>query len=165
VAPVSAAPTTRPVAPAPSVTVSPPPGSGGGPSTKARMVCEEDAVRSAVEYYTGEQLVAVPPPTWAGGLYTCPYVLPAGTLTFSVQEVADRAAAAAYTDGLKSQLGNVGRIYLGEDGFATPRGSVVVSKDNLVLLIDTTNFAVLPAPRSPLEIATNLATVIMACWE
>jgi hypothetical protein len=129
------------------------------------MVCDEVEVRDAVEYYTGQDLLAPPASTWVDHLYTCPYTLAGGTVTLSVKELADVPATTSWFDGLRARLGDAGRIYLGEDGFATAQGSVVVRKDNLVLLVDTSTFADLPAPRSRAEVATNLATVIMACWE
>jgi hypothetical protein len=165
-------PAPAPVAPAPSATPpTAPPGStpivpapGNAPSDKARMVCDEDEVRAAVEYYTGETMPAPPAATFANGLYTCPYALPSGTVTLSVMELADMPSTVGYFEALKARLGSVGKVFLGEDGFATPAGSVVVRKDELVLLVDTTAFADRPSPRSRGEIATNIAVVIMECW-
>ena len=105
-----------------------------------------------------------PAATWADRTYTCPYLLPDGTITLSVKELDDVAQTDAYYDGLKSRLGDTGRIYLGQEGFQTTNGSVVVRKDNLVLLVDTSTFVDRPEPLSRGVIAVNLATVIMACW-
>ena len=54
--------------------------------------------------------------------------------------------------------------YLGEDAFQTTAGSVVVRKDNLVLLVDSTQLQDLPSPRSRSQVAVNMATIVMACW-
>jgi hypothetical protein len=129
------------------------------------MVCDEAAVGNAVEFYTSEQLTAAPQPSYVDALYTCPYRLPSGTVTLSVKELADPAATTAWFDGLRARLGSVGKVYLGEDGFQTPAGSIVVRKDDLVLLVDTTTFADLAPPRSRSEVATNIAFIVMACWE
>jgi hypothetical protein len=90
--------------------------------------------------------------------------LPDGTLTLSVKELDDVPGTDTYFDGLKASLGDVGRVYLGDEGFATTNGSIVVRKDNLVLLVDTSSLADHPSPRSPGEVAVNVATIIMACW-
>jgi hypothetical protein len=82
----------------------------------------------------------------------------------SVQELTDRPATDRYYADLAARLGNAGRVFLGEDGFQTPAGSVVVRKDFLVLLVDTTAFADLPAPRSRSQVANDLAAIVMACW-
>jgi hypothetical protein len=137
---------------------------GDQPSELSRMVCEEPEVRQSVEYYTATELVADPVPTWVDRLYTCPYVLADGTLTLSVKELDDAAGTERYFGELRTSLGDVGRIYLGDDAFQTRAGSVVVRKDNLVMLVDSTTLPDHPSPRTRSQVATNVATIIMACW-
>jgi hypothetical protein len=137
---------------------------GDEPSELSRMVCEEPEVREAVEYYTSEPLVADPVATWADRLYSCPYVIADGTLTLSVKELDDTDETTAYFSDLRTALGDVGRIYLGDDAFQTTAGSVVVRKDNLVMLVDSTALPEHPSPRTRSQVATNVATIVMACW-
>jgi hypothetical protein len=134
------------------------------PSSLSRMVCEDEDVGAGVEYYTAETLTARPVPTWIDRTYTCAYVLADGTLTLSVKELDDVAGTDTYFAGLKASLGDAGKIYLGDDAFATTTDSVVVRKDNLVLLVDSSTLADHPSPRSRGEVAVNVATIIMACW-
>jgi hypothetical protein len=134
------------------------------PSELSKMVCDEEEVRAGVEYYTAEQLTAPPVSTWADRTYTCPFILPDGTLTLSVKELDDLPATDAWFDGLKASQGDAGKIFLGDDGFATTNGSVVVRKDNLVLFVDSSALADHPSPRSRNDVAVNVATIIMACW-
>jgi hypothetical protein len=158
-APAAPAGSVTPVTTVTTVHVTP-----GQPSELSRMVCEEETVRAGVELYTGEALTAPPVATWVDRTYSCPYLLPDGTLTLSVKELDDLPATQTYFDDLRTELGEVGRIYLGQEGFQAPNGSVVVRKDNLVLLVDASQLADHPAPRTPAEVAVNMAVVIMDCW-
>ncbi len=81
-----------------------------------------------------------------------------------MKELDDVPQTDAFFDGLKTTLGDVGKVYLGEDGFQATNGSIVVRKDNLVLLVDASKLADHPSPRSPSEVAVNVASIVMACW-
>lgn len=142
---------------------------GGGPSASATMVCGPE-IRADVRLILG---LPAPPPTtatWADHVYTCVYRLPVGPLVLSVRESPDAGSARGYFEGLRATLGPTrplaGLAGLGQPGYATPTGTVVVLKDNKTLRVDATR---LPAQlgkdrQSPAELAYEVAADVLACW-
>ena len=75
-------------------------------------------------------------PTWNGHLYSCRYSYPNGYFTLSVKELSSWSETFAYFRRLRSELGRVSTFpRLGQGGFSTTNGSVVVRKDWKVLLV------------------------------
>ncbi len=137
-----------------------------GPSDLAQMVCASEAQEDIAE------AVGVPPqrveaPTWQDRLYTCRYVYADGSFVMSVKELKNALETTDYFESLQKKLGDVQDVDgLGQGGFITPNGSVVVRKDFKVLLVDD---SALPAtmsspPLTPGNVAMLVAKTIMACW-
>jgi hypothetical protein len=139
---------------------------GRNPSKSAKMVCAHEAQKELAEVL-GVRPLKVSRPTWASHVYTCHYVYRNGTMTLSVKELSNKAQTTAYYNGLEHQLGDTGSVKgLGQGGFSTTNGDVVVRKDYKVLLIDISQlpakFAVPPTASS--DVAVTVAEVIMSCW-
>ncbi len=105
-------------------------------------------------------------PTWVTNLYSCDYQYAGGTVTLSVKELFGGRDTTGYYNSLARMLGNVDTIALGQGGFFTTSGSVVVRKDNKVLEVDTSR---LPTefgqpPQHPNAVALTIATTVMGCW-
>lgn len=144
-------------------------GADGAPSAAAKMVCGDETRTNII------RILALPgaPRTsdsWVGKLYTCTYVLPAGSLILSVKETAGPAAARAHFDDLQQRQASAtpieGLTNLGLPAFETPSGSVVFVKDSFVLTVDAT---ALPATLGPHDVSRNAlayetATAVLACW-
>jgi hypothetical protein len=107
-------------------------------------------------------------PTWADHVYSCSYEYPTGSFLVSVKELANRAATVRYFDALGTTLSRLpDGIPLGDGGFETSNGSMVVRKDNAVLEIDVSR---LPASftkleLSPADVASSVAMTILGCWK
>jgi hypothetical protein len=136
------------------------------PSLSARMVCAHEA-REDLATALGVSTTSIHEPTWTNGVYACQYEYPDGTMTLSVTELADSARTTAYYDGLRRQLGHADTVDdLGDGAFVTTNGSLVVRKDDKVLVVDTTS---LPAQfgspaKSRAQIAITVGTTILGCW-
>ena len=110
---------------------------------------------------------AVTTPTWVDSVYSCTYQYPDGSFTLSVKDLADHAATTAYFDSLGASLGHVREtIPLGDGAFATPNGSMVVRKDDKVMLVDVTHLppALGKQKLAPADVAETVAVTILGCW-
>jgi len=130
------------------------------------MVCAPEA-QDKFSTVLGVKAV-VTTPTWSGHLYSCRFSYPNGYFTLSVKELSSWADTFAYFRGLRSQLGDVSTFpKLGQGGFSTRNGSVVVRKDWKVLLVDAsglpTQFGDPPIPVG--DVALTVANVILGCWD
>jgi hypothetical protein len=147
--------------PAPVVTPAP-----TGPSDQAQMVCASEA-QGDIAVALGIAAQRVEAPTWQDRVYTCRYVYAGGSFVLSVKELNNALKTTDYFQELEKKLGNVQNVDgLGQGGFITPNGSVVVRKDFKVLLVDD---SALPAtlsspPLTPGNVAMLVAKTIMDCW-
>ena len=130
------------------------------------MVCESEAQKELANVL-GVSPVSVSAPTWVDHLYSCRYVYANGVTVLSVKELYNRSQTTAYYDMLGMQLGRTGPLTgLGQGGFTTTNGDVVVRKDYKVLLVDISGLPAqfgVPATSSA-DIAITVADVIMGCW-
>jgi hypothetical protein len=140
---------------------------GTFPSSVSKMVCAREA---QIEIASGLGVKGtVDTPTWSGHVYSCRYAYPDGAFTLSVKELSSWAQTFAYVRGLKSSLGDTATIPpdLGQGGFVTKDGSVVVRKDWKVLLVDISGvpskFGEPPMP--PGNVAAVVADTILGCWK
>jgi len=138
---------------------------GPRPSEIAKMVCAPEA-QEKFSTVLGVKAV-VTTPTWNAHLYSCRYSYPNGFFTLSVKELSSWSETFAYFRGLRSELGLVSTFpRLGQGGFSTTNGSVVVRKDWKVLLVDASGlpakFGDPPAPAG--DVAVIVANVILGCW-
>jgi hypothetical protein len=145
---------------------------GPNPSISAKMVCNEAKpliATNAIGFDTTQPLH----PTWnvQDHIYACDYVYSGGAqMRLSVKEMSSPAETTAYFDSLQQQYDKTGKTTalsgLGEGSFQAPDGSVVVRKDNRVLLIDVSKlpakFGIGSAQRS--ETAVSVAATVMGCW-
>ncbi len=152
----------------PSTTQAPRP-AGAVPSSISVQVCSREAQREMASAL-GET-AQVSPPTWTDHRYACTYAYPSaqptGSYEVSVKELSSWAETTAYYDGLAARLGKSRDLEaLGQAGFQTTDGSVVVRKDWKVLLVDNTGlppqFGVPPTSSS--AVAVTVADVILGCW-
>lgn len=138
---------------------------GPNPSPIAVEVCSTKAQTQVDEVF---QLTStVSPPTWADHLYSCAYKFQAGVIGLSVKELSSQAETTAYYQGLQAKLGQQEQLPgLGQGGFVTTNGSVVVRKDWKVLVVDQTRFnpALLDGQSYGGTPAELVASVIMGCW-
>jgi hypothetical protein len=139
---------------------------GSRPSEIAKMVCAHEAQEKFATVLGIRAVVTAP--TWIGHLYSCRYMYANGYFTLSVKELSSWGQTLAYFRGLRSELG-VDSIFpkLGQGGFSTKDGSVVVRKDWKVLVVDDTG---LPAefgnpPTPAADVAVIVANVILGCWD
>jgi len=106
-------------------------------------------------------------PTWADHVFSCAYVYATGEMTLSVKELRDIRAVSAYFVTVRARLG-VRSTWdgLGQGAFTTPGDSVVVRKDDKVLVVDVhglpDQFGVPRQPRR--DAALSVAATIMGCW-
>jgi hypothetical protein len=139
---------------------------GPNPSGSARMICAAE-VQGELAYALGVKPVGPVRPTWVDHLYSCRYVYRNGVLALSVKELSSQAETTAWFDADKQKLGDTAPITgLGQGGFVTSDGSVVVRKDYKVLFIDVAGLP--PSFGSPAtsraDVAITAADVVMACW-
>jgi hypothetical protein len=137
-----------------------------GPSDLAQMVCAAEAQEDIAEA-VGVAAQRVETPTWQDRLYSCRYVYAGGSFAMSVKELKDALETTDHFESLRTKLGDAQDVDgLGQGGFITPNGSVVVRKDFKVLLVDD---SALPAtmsapPLTPGNVAMLVAKTIMDCW-
>jgi hypothetical protein len=158
--------TTEPAAAPSSAAAAASPAEQGAPSDTAAMVCGQDVVGDVA------RALSLPTPpattsTWADPLYTCTYRLPMGPLVLSVEESPGPAEAARFFDEERRRLGEPAPAPgLGERAYATPTGTVVVSKDAMTLTVDATGlpevFGDDGQRRS--DFAYEVASVVLGCW-
>lgn len=139
------------------------------PAASTVMVCGPQ-IQTALTTILG---LSTPPPTttsWTDHLYTCTYQLPAGRLVLSVKESPDTASAQGYFDALRARLGPTvpltGLAGLGQPGYETPTGTVVILKDNTTLQTDATALTgtIGQHGQSPADLAYEVTSDILACW-
>jgi hypothetical protein len=168
-------------APAPSATstspdTSMPPGmqmpgmkQAAAPSTSALMVCGPEISKDVTKILAPPQAPTTTT-TWTDHLYTCTYHLRAGLLVLSVKESPDTATATAYFEGLRRQLGITTQLTLaqglGNPGYESAGGTVVILKDGKTLRVDTTGMppASGPSRLSRADLAYEIASDILGCW-
>jgi hypothetical protein len=146
------------------------PGSGSaGPSASAQMVCGPE-IRADVATILALRLAPPTTTTWVDHLYTCTYHLPTGSLVLSVKESPDVPSATTYFTTLRGHLGIthslVGLAGLGDPGYDTPDGTVVVLKDDKTLQVNATG---LPShigqhQQSRADLAYEITSDILGCW-
>jgi hypothetical protein len=139
---------------------------GPDPSVSAKMICDE--VKAEIAAAVGVDTTRPLAPKWANHVYSCVYVYGAGKqMTLSVKEMSSVPETTAYFDGLAARLHRTPQLIdLGEGGFSTRDGSIVVRKDFRVLLVDVSHlparFGIPPMARS--AFANAAAATIMSCW-
>ena len=130
------------------------------------MICKRE-VRAEISAVLTVTLKRPTRPTWVDEQYACRYASRSGTLTLSVKELPDATTTSAFVEALGVSLGRrPDPIRLGDEAFATTNGSVVVSKDNKVLVVDVSQLApeIGTQHRAPADAALSVATVILGCW-
>jgi hypothetical protein len=149
------------------------PSSDGGksdlPSDAARLVCGTEIARNIEKLAA---LTATPEgtATWADGLYTCTYQLPAGPLVLSVKDSTDLSVGRTYFASLRNRLGDTRPLHgleaLGLPAYETRDGEAVFLKDGKTLLVDATELTedVGPHEAGPAEVAYEIATDVIGCW-
>jgi hypothetical protein len=131
-----------------------------------RMICASEVqedLRAALGASPVHPVVA----SWMNEIYACDYTYRAGAFVLSVKQLPDAAATELYFAHLGVQLGRTKRLDgIGQGAFAAKDGSVVVEKDDKVLLVDVrrlpSQFGV-PAD-TPANTAITIAATIMGCW-
>lgn len=157
----AAGPPAAPAAPVAVATAEP-----TGPSETAAMVCASEAQEDIAEALaiTAQR---VETPTWVDRVYSCRYDYAGGSFLMSVKDLRNDLETTDYFESLQKKLGSAQAVDgLGQGGFITPNGSVVVRKDFKVLLVDDST---LPArlsdpPLTPGNVAMLVAKTIMDCW-
>jgi hypothetical protein len=157
------APTT---APSPAAAAAATPHNADEISSSTRMICADDA-KDDLAATLGVDTVAPVTPTWHNHLYSCAYKYTDGSFTLSVEQLSDAASTTRYFTQTGTRLGRVKTLSgLGQGAFTTKDGSVVVKKDDKVLVVDVRR---LPArfgvpTDSPANVAISVAATIMGCW-
>jgi hypothetical protein len=136
------------------------------PSESTRMICAPEA-QADLRATIGVKTVVAPTPTWITHSYTCSYIYAGGRFTLSVKQLPDAAQTRTYFTALGDRLKrDMPLTGLGAGAFTTAEGSVIVQKDDKVLLVDVHG---LPARFGvPLDtranVAISIAATIMGCW-
>jgi hypothetical protein len=136
------------------------------PAASSVMICAGEAaddISAVLDMQPGQP----PVHTWSDHLYTCRYRFSDATITLSVKELADPAAADAYyASRTATHPGWKPLPELGKDAFVAPDGYTVVRKDTSVLQVDVTGLPDRFGPRrlARAEIGIAIATIIMGCW-
>ncbi len=137
-----------------------------GISASTRMICATEA-KEEIGAALGVEPTKPLTPVWRDHLYSCDYQYATGVLHLSVKQVSNSAATKRYVDALATRLGKREVLRgLGQGAFTTRNYSVVVNKDDKVLLVDIHD---LPAEfGKPLDTRANVgitvAATIMGCW-
>ena len=130
------------------------------------MVCAQKT-QGELSALLGVTPVTAVSPRWNDHLYACPFQYANGVMTLSVKELSSWPQTLTYFRQLGTEFGNTTTLpHLGQGGFLTRDGSVVVRKDWKVLLVDISG---LPAqfgkpPTSSSEVAVTAADTILGCW-
>jgi hypothetical protein len=139
---------------------------GVNPSESAKMVCSAEAQKD-VAVNLGVKATSVTTPTWVDHLYSCSYVYPDGTMTFSVKELNNLAETTEYFNALGKTLGRTpGPASLQGTAFYTNDGSLVLRKDFKVMHVD---LAQIPEkfgkpPGNHQNIGLRAGFAILSCW-
>ena len=137
-----------------------------GPSDSAQMVCAPEA-QGDIAVALGVTAQRVEKPTWQDRVYSCRYVYAGGSFVLAVKELTNALETTDYFESLQKKLGDVQNVDgLGQGGFITPNGSVVVRKDFKVLLVDDSTLpaALSTPPLTPGNVAMLVAKTVMDCW-
>ncbi|SEK45247.1 hypothetical protein [Streptacidiphilus jiangxiensis] len=140
-----------------------------GPSASALMVCSPE-IRKDVTSILAPLKVPTTTTSWTDHLYTCTYQLPTGRLVLSVKESPDPASATAYFDTLRTHLGRTTALTaaqaLGNPGYESADGTVVVLKDGKTLRVDATGMPTASGPHqlSRGDLAYEIASDVLGCW-
>lgn len=140
-----------------------------GPSATSQMVCGPE-IRGDVASILGLTTLPATSTTWSDHLYTCTYNLPAGRLVLTVKESPDAAGANAYFTALRQRTPMAatldGAKGLGDPGFESPDGIVVITKDGKTLRVDATGMPAASGPDkiAPADLAYEITTDILGCW-
>jgi hypothetical protein len=130
------------------------------------MICDED-IKSKVR----EALSLAGPPStewrWSNGVYTCDYHLPMGRMRLQVKVLVGAGQARTMFDADQGRtLGALPLAGLGEGAYHTKSGTVLVLKDNQILVVDTTRlppeFGANGQRRT--DLAYEVASDVMGCW-
>jgi hypothetical protein len=138
----------------------------GNPPASAAMICDAD-IKSKVREALG---LAGPPSTewrWSDSVYTCDYHLPMGRMSLQVTVLAGAPQARTLFDADRARTPGAQPLAgLGERAFGTDNGTVLVLKDNQVLVVDTTRlpqeFGANGQRRT--DLAYEVASDVMGCW-
>ncbi len=135
-------------------------------SATTKLICSADAQHD-IGASLGVTTTQPPVATWIDHEYACDYKYANGSMHLSVKQLANRAATDFYFAQLGTTLGRRLKLDgLGQGAFTTLNHSVVVSKDNKVLLVDVTklpaNFGIPADTRA--DVAISVAATIMGCW-
>lgn len=145
------------------------PASPTGVPPAAAMVCG-DEIRDRIAQAMALPAAPVPASAWAGGVYTCTYTLPGGTLVLSVRASSDPAAARSYAQAaVAGQPGAApiqGLANLGLPAYHSSTGTVAFAKDSFALTVDATRLGepVGPERITRTALAYQIATDVLACW-
>ncbi len=136
------------------------------PSFSAKMICETEVAGDLYAQATGVRTIAPLKPSWTDHVYACSYVYPHGAVMRLSVEDDGATAATSYFDTLASRLHKTQPLTMGDAAFQVADGSVVMRKDDKVLLVDVSK---LPAqfgkpPASRGDFAVNVTEVILQCW-
>jgi hypothetical protein len=138
----------------------------GKPPASAAMICDAD-IKSKVR----EALSLAGPPStewgWSNGVYTCDYHLPMGRMSLQVTVLSDASQARTMFDADRARtLGALPLAGLGERAYGTKNGTVLVLKDDQILVVDTTQlpqeFGANGQRRT--DLAYEVASDVMGCW-
>jgi hypothetical protein len=150
-APVSAAPTSAPA---------------DVPSPQAEMVCQPEA-QADIQDLVGVVPTQVGPLQYANHVSTCRYAYPDGSFLLIVQDLPNDLTTTDAFEALAGKLGRVDAIDLpGADAFTTTDGSIVLRKDQKVMLVDVTGlpatFGSPPSPRA--DVGRLIMKAVLGCW-
>jgi hypothetical protein len=138
----------------------------GKPPASAAMICDAD-IKSKVR----EALSLAGPPStewgWSNGVYTCDYHLPMGQMSLQVKVLAGASQARTSFDADQARTpGALPVAGLGERAYRTKDGTVLVLKDNQILVVDTTRlpqeFGANGQRRA--DLAYEVASDVLGCW-
>ena len=139
------------------------------PSPSATMVCGPE-IQKAVATILSLHAAPITTATWTDQLYTCTYQLPTGRLVLSVKEPADIATANTYFATLRQKLGTTEPMTaaqgLGNPGYESAAGTVVIIKDGKILQVDATGMPAVSGPNliARADLAYEVATDVLGCW-
>lgn len=143
--------------------------SGAQPSGTASMICGPE-IREAVAHTVGIDRAPRGRRSWADPRFRCRYLLTAGELRLSVEDLDAAAAGRDYFDRLRARVpdatGIGGLQNLGFPSFESTHGDVVFLKDHKTLWVDASRLdpARLPDGMSRQDVAYGVAAAVIACW-
>jgi hypothetical protein len=144
------------------------------PSESAKMVCTQKSL-SEIGLAIGVYAIAEIGPSWnvSNHIYSCTLLYNNyAKITLSVKELLNTADTTDYFNYLSNVYGRTLPLSLGQGGFYTKNGSVVVRKDFKVLYIDVSHLPQQFGPASASNQtgytrqndAGSIAGAILNCW-